>query len=394
LETPVEGELSHIDMDSNYGGLIPTLVLDMEEYTVQNTGKMLVVDIDDIFTYTQTYDLLIEFRFDDLIAGGESIYFQEDEGGYRAYNNVGFNGNDTGGPDLFIDSLYNTESTIYSGPPLVNGTWYYWRVRTCDSLGIWSPWETSSFKYEVLTSLPAWSNLVQPSSATELGDSITIMVDVTHISGIVQVMIEFDSMNHTMFHEYGTTYEYTWVPSSVGEIPWTIYMEAFTGTWNILSYASSVEDTTPPTWFTAPYDKVLYVGQSLSIQFDATDLSGIMSWSVNDTTHFQITDGLLENATSLESGGYPLTITATDGEGNNLTGSCIVAVLELPTTTSTTTTTTTSTTTTTTSTTTTTTTTTTSTQLPPIDISTMIIIALVGVIFVLVIVILIQSRKS
>ena len=376
VETPVEGGLNHIDMDSNYGGQTPTLVLSLNQYTVRNTGKMLVIDINDIFTYSLGGNLLIEIRFDNLISGDESLYFQDDAGAYRAYNNVVYNGNDTGSPDLLIDYVFDENKTVYSGTALVNATWYYWRARTCDSLGIWSPWETGNFKYEVLTSLPAWSNLVKPD-ITELGTSITIMVDVVHISGINEVMIEFNALNHTMNHEYGTTYEYTWVPSSTGTILWTIFMEAVTGTWNTYSDSSDIQDTTSPTWLTAPYDKVLYEGESLSVQFSASDLSGIGSWSINDTVHFQVTDGLVENRVELQPGGYPLTIIATDNEGNSISGEFIVAVLELPE-----------------STTGTTTTSTSTTEQFPIDTAGIVIIGLLAVIVVLVLVIVFQARKA
>jgi len=383
LETPVEGELSHSDMDSNYGGQIPTLVLDLDQYTVRNTGKMLVIDIDDIFTYTLTNNLLIELRFDSLISGGESLYFQDDGGAYRAFNNVGYNGNDTGSPDLYIDFVFSEDISIYSGTPLVNGTWYYWRARTCDSLGIWSPWETSSFKYEILTSSPTWSDLEQTGTTVEFGELVTISLDVTHVSGIQQVLIEFDGSNHSMTNEAGDTYKYSWTPASTGSIPWTIYMESYSETWNTIASSVEVEDSTRPTWGIAPYDKVLYVGQSLSIQFTATDLSGIASWSINDTVHFQVIDGLVENIVTLEPGAYPLTVVASDGEGNDLAGSFIVAVIDTSATTTPTTTT---------PTTSPTTTPTSPVQPPPVDGSIFIIAALAGVIVVLVIIILFQRK--
>jgi hypothetical protein len=383
VETPVEGELSHTDMDSNYGGQLPTLVLDLDQYTVRNTGKMVVIDVDDIFTYTKSDDLLIELRFDSLVSGDESLYFQDDGGAYRAYNNVVYNGNDTGSPDLLIDYIYDVNITIYTGTPLVNGTWYYWRVRTCDSLGIWSPWGTSSFKYEILTSLPSWSDLEQPGTIVEFGGLVTISVDVTHISGIQQVVFEYGGLNHSMTNEAGDTYKYSWTPTSTGSIPWVIYMESYSETWNMIESSVDVEDSTRPTWGIAPYDKVLYVGQSLSIQFTATDLSGIAGWSINDTIHFQVIDGLVENIVSLETGAYPLTVVATDGEGNDLAGSFIVAVIDTSATTTPTTTT---------PTTSPTTTPTSPVQPPPVDGSMFIIAAMAGVIVVLVVFILFQRK--
>lgn len=63
-------------------------------------------------------------------------------------------------------------------------------------------------------------------------------------------------------------------------------------------------------------------------QLTASDLSGIASWSVDDTTNFEITDGLLTNRTTLATGIYDLEVTVTDNEGNSLTGNVRVAVFD------------------------------------------------------------------
>jgi len=391
VETPVQGNLSHTDMDSNYGGQTPVLVLDRDNYTLRNTGKMLTLDIDDIFVFTATNDLLIELRFDSRVSGGVSWYFNESAGGYRAFNHETYNGNDTGSYELLIDFIHDSDTTTYSGSPLVNATTYYWRVRTCDSLGIWSPWENSSFKYEILTSLPSWSNLVETSEPIELGDTMSVSIDVTHTSGINQVLIEYDSVNHTMSN-IGNTYSHSWTPSSAGSNPYTIYMESFVGTWNTASESAAVVDTTAPTWVISPSDKVIFFGDTLELQLEAYDLSGIDSWAINDTINFAISaTGLITNATVLNPGGYVLSVTVNDTEGNDISATFIVAVLETGSTTTTTTTTTTTSTTTVTSPTDTNTTTT-----EPPDVSTyiMIIITMGGVIAVLVIFIIIQSRKK
>ena len=400
VETPVEGRLSHTDMDSNYGGQSPVLVLDRDEYTLRNTGNMLTLDIDDIFVFTATNDLLIELRFDSRVSGGVSWYFNDDTGGYRAFNHETYNGNDTGSYDLLIDFIFNANTVTYSGLSLVNATSYYWRVRTCDSLGIWGSWVTSSFKYEILTSLPSWSNFVETTEPIELGDMMSVSIDVTHTSGINQVAIEYDGVNHTMSH-VGDTYSHSWIPSSAGSIPYTIFMESFVGTWNTVSDSAAVVDTTSPEWVTPPSDKVIFYEDVFELQLVATDLSGIDTWTVNDTVNFDITDGLITNKTVLTPGGYILSVTVNDTEGNSLTGTFIVAVLETVTITTTTTTITTTTTTTTSTTTTTTTSTsttdtTTTSQTSPTDFGQLDLIhfGLIGVIVILIFVIIFQSRKS
>ncbi|MFW9891034.1 MAG: DNRLRE domain-containing protein [Candidatus Thorarchaeota archaeon] len=365
VETPHDGALSHTDMDSNYAGVTPTLVLTADEYVVRDIGGVLVIDVDDVFFYTNTHNLLVELRFDSLVSGNQRAMFTNDGGGYRAFSSAIFNGNDTATYNMFLEFLYQSTIVEYAGSPLENATIYYWRIRTLDSLGIWSPWTSASFKYEVLESLPAWSDLVETESPIELGESLAVSINVTHISGIDQVLIEYDGMNHTMTRS-DDSFSYTWTPDSVGTIPYTVYMEPNSGIATTVSGSFGVVDTTAPTWNPAPADKVLVFGEELSYQLMATDLSGIASWTISDTTNFNIIDGLLTNNTILAVGGYHLTVTVTDNEGNSLSATIRVAVLEsltIPTTS----------------------------PIPP-DGSIFIIIALVGVIAVLVLLLIFQRR--
>ena len=203
---------------------------------------------------------------------------------------------------------------------------------------------------------------------------MTISVDVIHTSGILSVEIEYGGQNHSMSN-LGDTYSYTWTPDSVAIIPYIIFMQSQSGSWNSLSDSIVIVDSTPPEWVSAPTDKVLFYGDSLAIQFTATDLSGIASWTVSDTVHFNIENGLLTNKTALEPGGYFLNVTVTDNEGNSLSSTFYIAVLQTSTTT---------------------TSNTTGTILPAIldPVVLIIIIGLVIIIVILLIVILIQHRKQ
>ncbi|MFX1271555.1 MAG: DNRLRE domain-containing protein, partial [Promethearchaeota archaeon] len=71
IETPLEGELSHTDMDSNYAGMTPTLVLSADEYIVRDIGGVLVIDVDDLFSYSNTHNLMVELRFDSFVSGDQ-----------------------------------------------------------------------------------------------------------------------------------------------------------------------------------------------------------------------------------------------------------------------------------------------------------------------------------
>jgi len=326
VETPVEGELSHTDMDSNYGGQTPVLVLDRSQYVVRNFGKMLVIDVNNTFSYSGSNDLLIELRFSNRISGSQLVKAESNRGVYRAWDTY-IDGHDTLGPDLLVDFVYDATTYTYTGIPLVNGTRYYWRARTCDSVGIWSTWETDTFKYEILTSLPAWSNLIETAEPVEFGDSVTVSIDVTHTSGMTSVEIEYGGANHSMFN-VGDTFSYTWIPSSTSINPYTLFMLSQSGTWNTLSDSVLVVDTTAPEWTSAPTDRVLIYGEAFSLQVTASDLSGIAEWTINDDINFEIMDGLVTNKTILAPGGYDLEITVTDNEGNSLSATFRVAVLE------------------------------------------------------------------
>lgn len=80
---------------------------------------------------------------------------------------------------------------------------------------------------------------------------------------------------------------------------------------------SAKPDKIPPVWVPLPNDQQLEWGLSFSYDVDASDLSGIKEYQVNDTTNFMIdSNGLLENKTILGIGIYWLTIKAIDNYEN------------------------------------------------------------------------------
>ncbi len=197
---------------------------------------------------------------------------------------------------------------------------------------------------------------------------MSFSINATHISGINQALIEYDSINHTLT-KAGDSFSYTWTPVSVGTILYTVYLEPNSGISTTVSGSFEIVDTTAPTWDPEPADKVLIFGEALSYQLAATDLSCIADWTINDTTNFNIADGLLTNATMLAVGGYYLNVTVTDNEGNSVSTTFIIAVLELPSGS-----------------------TTGPGQPTPVDGSILVIAALVGVIAILMIVIVFQRK--
>ncbi len=92
-------------------------------------------------------------------------------------------------------------------------------------------------------------------------------------------------------------------------------------------FTLTIQDTTAPTWITTPTDQTLAYGEPLALPIQATDLSGVASRTVNDTTNFEInTTHYLVNAGVLNPGVYGLNITVEDSFGNALSSTITVTV--------------------------------------------------------------------
>ena len=84
-------------------------------------------------------------------------------------------------------------------------------------------------------------------------------------------------------------------------------------TYTALSF--TVADTTPPT-FTKLANATFNTGQAISVEYDATDYSGIADWSINDSRFSIDNTGLLTNATTLSEGTYTLNLSVIDPYDN------------------------------------------------------------------------------
>jgi hypothetical protein len=237
-ESPVLGALSHTDFESNFGGVAPVTVLDRATYTVRNLGKSLVIDLDNLFYYSGTHDLLIDMRWDNLTSGHCSVFRDLDAGAYRAWdltwNNNPVTDNDTRTTHLYIDFVHSENTIDYAGTALVNATRYYWRVRVCDSMGIWSDWTEHSFKYEELSSTPEFTTPVVDPTPSFVNTELTVSLNVTYFLGIHEVNIEIDGTNYTMT-QVGDAFSHSLTPDTVGNITYVIYMESNIGTWSTTS---------------------------------------------------------------------------------------------------------------------------------------------------------------
>jgi len=245
VETPVLGQIDHVDMESNYGGQTPLVVLDKNMYTVRNLGNVLVIDFDNSYYYSNVNDLLIDFQWDSLVSGHGSLrYTSGHTSSYRAWN-VTWLGphrydNGTAGYNLFLDFVNDDDSIpLQDGITLTEGERYYWRVRTCDSTGIWGDWTTANFKYETSLVLPTISTPLADPDPVEVGQEVMVSVNATHAAGIYSAQIEFGGTNHSMTTS-GDTYSYSWTPSTEGIIDFTIYVRSNENTWASVSGSVNV----------------------------------------------------------------------------------------------------------------------------------------------------------
>jgi thermitase len=124
---------------------------------------------------------------------------------------------------------------------------------------------------------PTFSNLKESADPLELGNSERITIKATDLSGINQVLIEFEGSNHSMTYVTGIKWRYNgWIPSKTGEYPYTIYMEDKANNWNSTSDSILVVDTTPPSYeFLNNNTSPLELGNSKTIMVKSTDMSGI-----------------------------------------------------------------------------------------------------------------------
>ncbi|MFW9864245.1 MAG: nitrous oxide reductase family maturation protein NosD, partial [Candidatus Thorarchaeota archaeon] len=109
---------------------------------------------------------------------------------------------------------------------------------------------------------------------------------------------------------------------------------------NIISttFTVTVVDTKPPIWSEQPENQTLVYGTRFVCDFNATDLSGIAEWWVDDTVHFTIDwTGRVRTIGILEPGIYGLRVYVNDIYGNTIWAAILVEVIPIITTTTTTT---------------------------------------------------------
>jgi len=158
--------------------------------------------------------------------------------------------------------------------PSITGNYPY-KIYMEDNCGIWS--SVSNSITVIDTTSPNYSNLIESADPLELGDNITINLDINDLSSINQVLITFEGSNHSMTNIGGNTWRYSlWKPSSIGTFTYIIDMEDSHDNWNSLINSITVVDTIPPAYSNLIESAdPLELGENATISIDSTDLAGI-----------------------------------------------------------------------------------------------------------------------
>ena len=162
--------------------------------------------------------------------------------------------------------------------------------------------------YVLDKTLPTWAE--EPvDQFVEYGDDLYYLLHVDAELGVSSWAI--DDTTHFAVDEYGLV---TSISSlAVGEYPVTVTVTDTLGRTLDGTFTVYVRDTTPPSWDETPQGVSVEFGTAISLQFSATDLSGVHYWSVDDTARFVITNrGWLLNRTPLAVGEYSLNISVFD----------------------------------------------------------------------------------
>ncbi len=172
---------------------------------------------------------------------------------------------------------------------------------------------------------PAW---VEPPSdqVIEYGDALSYDVNASDAYGIHHYAIN-DTTQFAINTNGGITSSVT---LAVGEYWVEIWACDARGNNCSAIIRITVQDTTAPTWDQTPTDRVNEYGVSFSYDVNASDLSGINHYSVNDTTNFAIdVNGVLTNASILTVGEHWANITVYDPYGNYLSAIINITVVDV-----------------------------------------------------------------
>ncbi|MFX1539796.1 MAG: hypothetical protein ACFFBX_03350, partial [Promethearchaeota archaeon] len=114
---------------------------------------------------------------------------------------------------------------------------------------------------------------------------------------------------------------------SIGSYGLKVRVNDTSGDFRFADFLVTVQDTTPPVWITEPTNQMVELGGTLDYQLAAWDASGIDSWIINDTVHFNIgSNGRVTSIGTLAFRVYWLQVCVNDTLNQVLTGTFAVIV--------------------------------------------------------------------
>jgi hypothetical protein len=185
-------------------------------------------------------------------------------------------------------------------------------------------WNVTSGNITVVEATgPTIENLTKSVDPLELGNSVTIFVDVYDNSSVDTVFIELENVNYTMNDPVGNTYNYTWTRSYVGTIYYTIYANDTANNWNSYSDSFDIVDTTPPAFSNlTKSEHLLELGDTVIISVNSTDLAEINEVKIefmgsnHSMTNISAYTWQYDSWTPNSVGNFTFTIWAMDNNNN------------------------------------------------------------------------------
>ncbi len=157
----------------------------------------------------------------------------------------------------------------------------------------------------------------------ELGHTLDIQLSASDPSGV-----DHWTVNHTDF-SISETGVLT-VPDTIGVGVYHLEVRAFDPfDHNVTGHVRiTVQDTTAPTLVDNVYNQLLAEGLTFEYQINATDFSGVLYWSLTNTSFFSVSDtGLVTSLNPLAEGEYNITVLISDRYNNTLTVEFLLTVL-------------------------------------------------------------------
>ena len=204
--------------------------------------------------------------------------------------------------------------------PLSDGTWY-WRVAANDSSGDLGEF-SSTWQMTIDTSAPTFDE-APADRTTEFGATFRYDLNASDPSDLDMWCL--NDTAHFSVDDSG-------VVTSLDVLPMGVYglevaVNDTFGHTLVATFTVVVQDTLPPAWVEVPENQTVELGTTLSYDLNASDPSGLDTWWLNDTAHFDVDDsGVVTSLGVLSVGSYGLQVWVNDTIGHICTALFTVVV--------------------------------------------------------------------